>query len=195
MDGWVQHSVEQLWSPSLVYMHPNELGIFIFSRIRVTYTHTISCPFVRMCHPWGVYRSDVRHRHDVSSNIHDILKVEVLHWILEGENSRGGSPGARVRQSLVEGEAAAASPRQRTGKGCTAVALWALCVLTREALTSARQDSSFWTYLLWTLFCSSGAFVPLLIPHTMRVSALLLHLGKRCLLFLWWHYQQKRAAG
>lgn len=139
IDGWVQQAVEQLWSPSPVYVHPNELSIFIFSQ-----THMISCPFVRMCHPWGVGRSDVRHCHDVSSNIHDILKVEVLHWILEGENSRGGSPGVRVRQSLAEGEAAATSPLHRMGKGCTAVALWTPCVLTREALTSAPQDSSFW---------------------------------------------------
>lgn len=146
IDGWVQQAVEELWSPSLVYMHPNELSIFIFSQIRVMYAHVIGRPFVRTCHPWGVSRSDVGHCHDVSSNIHDILKVEVLHWILEGENSRGGSTGARVRQSLAEGEAAAASPLQRIGKGCTAVALWTLCVLTREALTSALQDSSFWPY-------------------------------------------------
>lgn len=161
-DGWVQQAVERLWSPSLVH----ELGIFIFSQIRVTYARTIGCPFVRMCHPWGVCRSDVRHCHDVSSNIHDILKVEVLHWILEGENSRGGSPGAPVRQSLVEGEAAATSPLPRMGKGCAAVALWALCVLTREALTSARQEERSshcsllvqWGSVLYYCILGNGVF-------------------------------------
>lgn len=190
IDGWVQRAVEELWSPSLVCMHPNELSIFIFRRIRVMYAHMIGCPFVRTCHPWGVYRSDVRRCRDVSSNIHDILKVEVLRWILEGENSRGGSPGARVRQSLAEGEAAATSPLQRMGKGCTAAALWTLCVLTREALTSALQDSPFWPYSPFQQSVCPTA-------HSSYVgvsSALLLHLGKRCLLFLWWHYQQKRAA-
>lgn len=121
-------------------------SVFLFLVKSVMYAHMISCPFVRLCHPWGVYRSDVSHCHDMSSNIHDTLKVEVLHWISEGENSRGGSPGARVHQSLAEGEAAASSPLQRMGKGCTAVALWTLCVLTREALTSALQDSPFWPY-------------------------------------------------
>lgn len=175
-DGWVQQAVEELWSPSLVYVHPNELSIFTFSQIRMMHAHMISCPLVRMCHPWGVYRSDVRHCRDVSSNIHDILKVEVLHWILEGENSRGGSLGAQVHQSLAEGEAAATSPLQRMGKGCTAVALWMFCVLTREALTSALHSDR--------IHRSSRAFVPLLTPHTVRVSASLLHLGKRCLMAL-----------
>lgn len=130
VDPWVQQTMPKLWLPS---PPPNTLRCFLIEPRACCHSDAASRGLykpvlytcVRTLHYCGVKLCP-----DIFSNIHEIVKVEVLHNILE-KNLLG----------LAERESGSVISRKRGSChitavedwwGCTASALWILHVLTKK---------------------------------------------------------------